>query len=170
MEFSKEFNELTKDSRKTAIEYGWSYISSYHFLIGILKSDNLPNRIFKNKNWEFEQLSKSLIKEKNEATNGNYYLTKELETSIKNAKYYSWIYGATEIKPEHLMFAMLADKKSDAGKYMNSIGMDYSEFKSEYQTIKELKATNLWESIGKSNFAIQIGIPKLMNKLIKNIA
>ena len=65
MTFSKEFDELVKHSRETAIEFGWSFISSYHFLIGILKSDNLPNIIFKNKNWEFEQLSKSLIKEKN---------------------------------------------------------------------------------------------------------
>jgi ATP-dependent Clp protease ATP-binding subunit ClpA len=170
MKFSKEFDDLVKNSRETAVEFGWSFISSYHFLIGILKSDNLPNRIFKTKNWEFEQLSKSLIKEKSKAVDGNYYLTKELETSIKNAKFYSWIYGATEIKPEHLMFAMLADKKSDAGKYLNSVGMDYSEFKSELESIKELKANNFLESIGKNNLAVQIGIPKLINKLIKNVA
>ncbi len=165
MKYSKEFDQLSKHSRESAIELGWSYISSHHFLIGVLKSDNLPNKIFKNRNWNFELLSKSLEKEKDESKKGNYYLTKELETSIKNAKYYSWIYGESEIKPEHLIFAMLADKKSTAGKYLNSVGMNYSEFKSEYQKIKELKANKLLESIGKSNLAVKIGIPKLINKL-----
>ncbi|KAB1152423.1 hypothetical protein F7018_17990, partial [Tenacibaculum aiptasiae] len=103
-----------------------------------------------------------------ESVKGNYYLTKELETSIKNAKYYSWIYGASEIKPEHLIFAMLADKKSDAGKYLNASGMSYSEFKSEYQNIKKIKVNRLLESIGKNNLAVQVGIPILINKLIKN--
>lgn len=170
MKHSKEFDELSKNSRESAIAFGWNYISSYHFLISMLKSDNLPNKIFKNRNWNFERLSKSLVKEKDESVRGNYYLTKELETSIKNAKFYSWIYGATEIKPEHLIFAMLADRKSDAGKYLNSIGMDYSEFKSEYQNIKEIKVNKLLESIGKSNLAVQFGIPKFINKLIKNVA
>tara|TARA_R110002020_G_scaffold475618_1_gene711364 strand:+ start:5267 stop:5767 length:501 start_codon:yes stop_codon:yes gene_type:complete len=165
MKYSKEFDQLSKYSRECAIELGWSYISSYHFLIAMLKSDNLPNKIFKNRNWKFEHLLKSLEKEKDESKKGNYYLTKELETSIKNAKYYSWIYGASEIKSEHLMFAMLADNKSDTGKYLNSVGMDYSEFKSEYQNIKDLKVNKLLESIGKSNLAVQIGIPKLINKL-----
>ena len=170
MKFNNEFDEVSKQSRETAIECGWSYLSSYHFLIGMLKFDNAPNKIFKNKNWEFEQLSKSLIRKKNEAVKGNYYLTKEIETSIKNAKYYSWIYGDTEIKPEHLVFAMLADKKSDAGKYLNSVGMDYAEFKSAYKNIKKLNSNKFLESIGKSNLAIQIGIPRLINKLIKNVA
>ena len=167
MKYSPEFDILSLHSRESAIELGWSYISSFHFLIGLLKSDNLPNRIFKNRDWKFEQLSESLTKEKDESIKGKYYLTKEVETSIKNAKYYSWIYGATEIKPEHLIFAMLADSRSDAGRYLKSFGMDYSEFKSEYQNIKEIKVNKLLESVGRSNLAVQVGIPKLIIELIK---
>jgi ATP-dependent Clp protease ATP-binding subunit ClpA len=167
MTFSKEFNNLTKDSRALAITYGWSYLTSCHFLLGILQSDNLPHSIFKAKNWNFEQLSTALIKKENEATKGKYHLTKELETSLKNAYYYAWIYGATEIKPEHVIFAMIADSKSDAGNYLNAIGMNYTEFKMEHQSRNNIKANPLLEWIGKNKLAIQLGIPMLIFKLMK---
>ncbi|WP_299246786.1 Clp protease N-terminal domain-containing protein [uncultured Aquimarina sp.] len=170
MKFNKELDEIVKNSRKIAIESGWNYISSYHFLLAMLKSENLPHSIFKNKEWKFKHLSGSIIKEKNDVVAEKYYLTKELETTLKNAKYYSWTYGESEVKPEHIIFAMLPDKNSDAGKYLISVGMDYSEFKFECEKIKKLKAKKIFEYFGKKSLTVKIGIPKLINSFIKNVA
>lgn len=160
MKHSKEFDIIIKDSRLTAIELGWNHINSYHFLIAILKSDNLPSKIFKHKQWDFKSLANSLNNKISEAHSGDYYVTKELEDSIVLSKYYAWLFGAFEIQPEHVIFAMLANKNSLAGNYLTSIGMDYTNFKAK--TNSKLKTNKLFESIARNNLAIKIGLPKLI--------
>jgi len=169
MKLNKELDEIVKNSRKIAIESGWNYISSYHFLLAMLTSENVPHHVFRNKKWKFKHLSDAIIQEKNNEVLDKYHLTKELETTLKNAKYYSWIYGASEIKPEHIIFAMLPDKNSDAGKYLISVGMDYSEFKSECEKIKKLKTKKIFEYFGKNSLTVKIGIPKLINNLLNDL-
>jgi len=165
MKFNKESEEIVKNSRETAIESGWNYISSYHFLLAMLKSENVPHSVFRNKDWEFKHLSESIIQKKNDEVAEKYHLTKELETTLKNAKYYSWTYGESEVKPEHIIFAMIADKNSDAGKYLVSAGMDYTEFKSECEKIRNLSTKKIFEFIGKNAVSVKIGIPKLINNI-----
>ena len=169
MKFNTELDEIVKNSREIAIKSGANHISSYHFLLAMLKSENLPHTIFKTKEWKFKQLTESILQE-NKIESEKYFLTKELETTLKDVKYYSWTYYNTEIKPEHIIFAMLPDKNSYAGKYLLSVGMDYSNFKCECEKIQKLKSRKFFEYLGKNSLIVKMRIPKLINNLIKNVA
>ena len=169
MEFNKEIEIILKDCRSVAIELGSDHLSSYHYILGLLKTDNFPNRIFKNKKWKFIELSKSMMKmeKKNCET---YFLTKEFEKALKNAKYYSWIYNLDEVKSEHIILALLSDKKSYAGEYLTSIGMNYSDFKTEYEKIEKQKANKFLEMIANNTFTMKLKIPNLIYNLFKKNA
>lgn len=53
MEFNKEIDVVIKNCKSIAIDLGSDHLSSYHFLIALSKTDNFPNEIFKNRNWNF---------------------------------------------------------------------------------------------------------------------
>ncbi|WP_405377576.1 Clp protease N-terminal domain-containing protein [Nonlabens sp. Asnod3-A02] len=162
MKFSPELEEIISNSRLTAIDLNSGYISSYHFLLAILRSDNLPKKIFESKNWKFEKLTESL-KSKEKENVEKYYLTKEFEYTLKNSKYYARTYLDKEVSPEHIILSMLADKKSYAGKYLTEIGMDYSKFKVECETTREMTSKSILEFFGSNRLLVSIGIPKIIN-------
>lgn len=166
MEFNKEIEIILKDCRSVAIELGSDHLSSYHFILGLLKTDNFPNLIFKNKKWEFVMLSKSMTEVEKKYCE-NYFLTKEFEKALKNAKYYSWIYNLKEVKSEHIILALLADKKSYAGAYLTSVGMNYFDFKTEYEKTGEQKANKFLEIIGNNTFTMKLKIPNLIYLLFR---
>lgn len=169
MEFNKEIEIILKDCRNLAIELGSDHLSSYHFILALLKTDNFPNLIFRKKKWEFIELQKSMIEIEKKYCE-NYFLTKEFEKALKDSKYYAWIYNLNEIKSEHIIFALLSDKKSYAGKYLSSIGFDYLDFKTEYEKTEVLKPNNFLEIIGNNDFLTRLKIPNLIyNVLKKNV-
>ncbi|WP_298321386.1 Clp protease N-terminal domain-containing protein [uncultured Aquimarina sp.] len=162
MKFSSGLEKIIAESRLTAIDLSSGYISSYHFLIASLKSDNLPKKIFESNSWKFEKLIESLKSEEKQKVE-KYYLTKEFESTLKHAKYYARTYLDNEIKTEHIILSMIADKKSFAGKYLTEIGMDYSKFKTECEKSRKMKSKSIYEFFGKNRFFVSIGIPKFIN-------
>ncbi|WP_299107155.1 Clp protease N-terminal domain-containing protein [uncultured Tenacibaculum sp.] len=167
MKLSNKAEKVLADSRLTAIDLNSEYISSLHFLIALLKSDNLPRKVFDSKNWNFEELSESLKSEKEtENEIERYFLTKEFEYTLKNVKFYSKMYFDKETKPEYILLFMLADKKSYAGRYLREIGMDYLIFKNESKKYREMRTSKTLEFIGSNRFLTSIGLPKNLNNLL----
>ena len=165
MIFSSETKPVIESSREVAIKLNSGYISSYHFLLAILENDNIPNEIFLNRKWEFKHLKKSLLEDKREPSE-NYFLTKEMEYSLKIANYYSWVWNQSEIAPEYIIFQMLSDTNSLAGQYLVSVGMDYDEFKKEYQNIEETKTKEYFEKLGRKSGWTSKMLIRLINKLV----
>lgn len=166
MEFNKEIEIIFKDCRSLAIELGSDHLSSYHFILALLKTDNYPNVIFTKKKWEFIALQKSMLEIEKKYCE-NYFLTKEFEKALKNSKYYAWIYNQNEIKSEHIIFALLSDKKSYACKYLNSVGMNYFDFKTEYEKTAEFEPNIFFKIIVNNTFLKRIKIPNLVYNLLK---
>ncbi|MCL5244937.1 hypothetical protein M4I21_03905 [Cellulophaga sp. 20_2_10] len=162
MKFNSELEKIISDSRLIAIDLNSGHISSFHFIIAILKSDNLPQKIFESKSWKFEKLIK-ILKSNEKQNVEKYFLTKEFEHTLKNAKYYARTYLDKEVNPEHIILSMLADKKSYAGKYLNEIGMDYSEFKIECKKTRKMTSKSVLEFFGSNRFLVSIGLPKIIN-------
>ncbi|WP_299224147.1 Clp protease N-terminal domain-containing protein [uncultured Aquimarina sp.] len=162
MKFSSELEKIIADSRLSAIDLNSGYISSFHFLIATLKSDNLPQKIFESKKWTFEKLIESLKSNEKQSVD-RYYLTKEFEYTLKNAKYYARTYLDKEVNPEHIILSMLADKKSYVGKYLTDIGMDYSKFKIECEKTRKMTSKSVLEFFGSNRFLVSIGLPKIIN-------
>lgn len=164
MQFHQEIEEIIKTCRKVALDLGENYISSYHFLLAMLRSENLPHTIFDQKKMDFQYLTDYLQKEKLESIPENIYLTKEMERVLKISAYYAWVYYQSEIKAEHILFAMLADKRSFTGSLLIQNRMTYSDFENEYEKFKGPKKRKLFKVIGKNNFLIKIGFVKLINQ------
>jgi ATP-dependent Clp protease ATP-binding subunit ClpA len=164
MKFNNEIQVILNDSRSIAIDLGSDHISSFHFILALLKSDNFPNEIFKKKEWNFVALYKSMLKVEKKNCK-KYYLTVEFEKAIKNATYYSWIYNVKEIKSEHVILALLTDKKSFAGAYLTSLGLDYIKFKTLYEKVKKQNANKLLELIGTNQLTIKLKIPNMVYNL-----
>jgi ATP-dependent Clp protease ATP-binding subunit ClpA len=169
MVFNKEIEVVIKDCRDVAIDLGSDHLSSYHFIIALLKTNNFPNEIFKNKNWNFIELYKSMLEVEKKKCK-NYYLTLEFEKALKNAKYYSWIYNVKEVKSEHIILALLADRKSYAGEYLRCLGMNYFEFKTQYEKIKKQNANKFLEKIGTNKITIALKIPNIAYDLFNKNA
>nr|WP_255478518.1 Clp protease N-terminal domain-containing protein [Flavobacterium sp. Sd200] len=77
--------------------------------------------------------------------------------------YYSLIFYEKVIKPEHVILAMLADKRSHAGSYLRAIGMTYTDFESELKPVKKKKLLGI---IGGNSFLVQIGFVKFVYDMI----
>lgn len=165
MKYSNEINEVIKLSKDVAVEIGDDYISSYHFLLASLRYNNLPKKIFEKLDWKFEHLRIQLNKE-HKIKIENHYLTLEFEKSLKYSNYYAWTYFQNEISTEHLILAMIADERSFAGKYLNGVGMNYNRFKSELLQITSFRTREAFEKLGRNEFALRIGLTRLMNIFI----
>jgi len=166
MTFKTEIEEIISNSRKVAIDLGDNHISSYHFLLALLRSENVPHTIFNQKEWDFQYLVKHFQKEKPASLPQNFYLTKEMERSLKIAGYYAWIYHQSEISAEHFIFAMLADKRSSAGSLLIQNGLTYSCFENEYEKMRKPEKRKWFKAIGENNFLVRIGLVKLIYQTI----
>jgi len=165
MIFSSETKPVIESSRDVAIKLNSGYISSYHFLLAIMENENIPEKIFTGRKWKFEGLIKSLRENKREPSK-NYFLTKEMEYSLKISNYYSWVYNHSKISPEHILLQMLSDSNSLAGQYLIAVGMDYDEFKKEYQNIKEVKPKKYFENLGRKSGKTSKILVRLLNKIV----
>ncbi|CAL2080573.1 ClpA/ClpB-like protein [Tenacibaculum sp. 190524A05c] len=165
MNFNSEFDIIIKDCKLNAIQLNSEYISSYHFLLSTLNSDNFPRRIFESRNISFRDLVEKLQKD-NSIKLERYFLTQEFETTLNSSKYYAKIYYQKDINPEHIILAMLADKNSLAGKYLNSIELSYINFKNDLESIVEIRTNKILEFFGSSTFFVSLGVPRLIQKFI----
>ncbi|WP_055446855.1 Clp protease N-terminal domain-containing protein [Lacinutrix mariniflava] len=164
MVFNEEFNNIIKNSRDLAIQYESRFIFSYHFLLALKDSKGIAGKIIKSNNWDFGPIEEALLRDEATEILDKYFLLREFENSIKNSNFYSWVYNQHTVKPEHVLFAMLADKDSLAGKHLRSIGVTYSSFKKDYQILKETNTKSFFEILGKNIFFVTIGFPRFIKK------
>ncbi|WKB82787.1 Clp protease N-terminal domain-containing protein [Cellulophaga lytica] len=135
MELGSELEKIIANSRLVAIDLNSEYISSFHFLIATLQSDNIAQKIFKSYDWKFQNLIE-LLKSDDKKIVEKYYLTKEFDAILRNGSFYARIYSDIKVNPEHIILAMLANKNSYAGNYLNEIDMDYFKFKKECRKLE----------------------------------
>jgi len=163
MQFNKDLEQIIVGSKEVAIGLGDSYISSHHFLLSVVGSENPLQTIFLDKKSEFEILGRSLQKEKVNEVNSKFYLTKEFERSLKISGYYSNVYHEDEIRTEHIILATLADKRSFAGNFLLSIGITYPVFESY---LIPNKISKLLRFIGQNDLLIRLGALKFINSFL----
>ncbi|WP_299387970.1 Clp protease N-terminal domain-containing protein [uncultured Lacinutrix sp.] len=164
MVFNDEFNSIVKKSRSLAIQYQSRFIFSYHFLLALECSNSITSEIIRTNNWNLKPIKKALIKDEAVGKLDKYFLLKEFERAIKYSSFYAWIYYEQEIKPEHVVFAMLADKNSLAGKHLRDIGITYDSFKKDYHNLYKTNTKSVFEALGKSSFLVRIGFPGFIKK------
>ncbi|ADY29142.1 MULTISPECIES: Clp protease N-terminal domain-containing protein [Cellulophaga] len=157
MEFDSELEKIIANSRLVAIDLNSEYISSFHFLIATLKSNNVAQKIFKSNDWKFQKLIE-LLKSDDKKILSKYYLTKEFNNVLKNGSFYARIYSDKKVNPEHIILAMLADKNSYAGNYLNEIEMDYFKFKKECEKIRSIKSNKFLEFFGSNKRLVSLGL------------
>ena len=164
MVFSDEFNSVIKKSRSLVIRYESRFIFSYHFLLALEHSNSITGEIMRANNWNLEPIKKALCKDESAGILDKYFLLKEFERAIKNSNFYSWIYYEQEIKPQHVVFAMLADENSLAGNHLREMGITYDSFKKDYHNLYKTNTKSVFETLGKSSFLVKIGFPRFIKK------
>ncbi|WP_077404386.1 Clp protease N-terminal domain-containing protein [Cellulophaga omnivescoria] len=157
MELGSELEKIIANSRLVAIDLNSEYISSFHFLIATLQSDNIAQKIFKSYDWKFQNLIE-LLKSDDKKIVAKYYLTKEFDAILRNGSFYARIYSDIKVNPEHIVLAMLANKNSYAGNYLNEIEMDYFKFKKECEKIRSIKSNKFLEFFGSSKRLVSLGL------------
>ena len=157
MKFDPELEKIIANSRLVAIDLNSEYISSFHFLIATLKSNNIPQKIFKSYDWKFQKLIE-LLRSDDKKIVTKYYLTKELDHILKNGAFYARIYSDKKVNSEHIILAMLANKNSYAGNFLNENGMDYFKFKSECEKVRIMKSNKFLEYFGSNKRLVSIGL------------
>ena len=163
MQFNKDVEQIIVRSREVAIGLGDSYISSHHFLLSVISSENPLRTIFLDKESDFEILKGSLQKEKLNEVNSKFYLTKEFERSLKISGYYSNVYHEDEIMTGHIVLAMIADKRSFAGNFLFLMGITYPVF--EAYLIPN-KINRLLRFMGQNDLLIRLGVLKFINNIL----
>jgi len=73
------------------------------------------------------------------------------------------VYHEDEIKAEHIILAMLADKRSFAGNFLFTIGVTYPVFES---CLIPDKINKLLRFIGQNHLLICLGVLKSINNLL----
>lgn len=154
---------MIKRSREVAIDLGEDFISSYHFLLAVISFKNLPHAIFLDKQLDFEHLKQELQKEKLATVPDKLYVTIEFEKSLIISGYYSWVFYENVIKPEHVILAMLADKRSYAGSYLKAVGITYTDFESQLKPVKKRRWLGM---IGQDYFLVRTGFVKFVYNII----
>ena len=112
--FSAEAKSLIKESRLSAIDLGYDYISSFHFFLADCKlSDKYSIREFAfkterefHKYYELSRIGESTILAE------SLPLTKDAEAIIHLANHLRYYYYDTEVRPYHLFLAASRHSKS----------------------------------------------------------
>jgi ATP-dependent Clp protease ATP-binding subunit ClpA len=164
LDYSVALEEVIKFSRTIAIDYKNSHISSYHFLLACLESENKVEAILRQKAVNFNDLTTLLKTQETAEHIERYYLTKELERAFKNAKYYSWVYSHNKVEVEDLLFYMLLDRKSLAGHYLNKQKLNYRDFTKEYKSLESIRVKTIFGSVGNNRLIPSIKLIKYINK------
>ncbi len=133
--FSQELKDLVFQSREMAINLGYDYISSIHFLLADCESkreDSIINFGFKAED-EYQNFKKHYTLEKKgllEFINESLPLTKEAELTIKLSIKESKSEGLKLVLPKHLFIAALKNQNS----------LVYECFKNDEKALEKLIA------------------------------
>ncbi len=138
--FSEGLNKVFKQSKTEAKRLQSEFLSTEHFLLGIINTDNSAKEILENLNADL-----TLIKRKIESMNVNtnpfaeekesISLTKLADYALKRADLESRQYKSSEINTVHLLLGILYKIEDPATIVLGSYDVDYESVVGEYQAM-----------------------------------
>ena len=138
--FSEGLNNVFKLSKSEAKRLQSEFLSTEHFLLGIIKTDNSAKEILENLQADLTQIRKK-IENMNQNTNpfaeekDSISLTKLADYALKRADLESRQYKSSEINTVHLLLGILYKIEDPATSILGSYDVDYESVAKEYQAL-----------------------------------
>ena len=138
--FSEGLNKVFKQSKTEAKRLQSEFLSTEHFLLGIIKTDNSAKEILENLNADLTQIKRK-IESMNVNTNPfaeekeSISLTKLADYALKRADLESRQYKSSEINTVHLLLGILYKIEDPATSILGSYDVDYESVAKEYQAM-----------------------------------
>ncbi|PLX14180.1 MAG: Clp protease ClpC, partial [Marinilabiliales bacterium] len=143
--FSKRVKDVLSYSREEAVRLGNNYIGLEHLLLGIIREGNgMAVQLLKFFGVEIEKCKKEIEEsvknpKGNSISSENIPLVKQAEKALKLTYLEARVFNSELIGTEHLLLAILKDDNNIATSKLNSMGVDYTNFKQELSSIKKEK-------------------------------
>lgn len=141
--FSKRVKDVLSYSREEAVRLGNNYIGLEHLLLGIIREGNgMAVQLLKFFGVEIDKCKKEIEEsvknpKGNSISSENIPLVKQAEKALKLTYLEARVFNSELIGTEHLLLAILKDDNNIATSKLNSMGVDYSNFKQELTSIKK---------------------------------
>ena len=138
--FSEGLNNVFKLSKNEAKRLQSEFLSTEHFLLGIIKTDNSAKEILENLQADLTQIRRK-IENMNQNTNpfaeekDSISLTKLADYALKRADLESRQYKSSEINTVHLLLGILYKIEDPATSILGSYDVDYESVAKEYQAL-----------------------------------
>ena len=138
--FSEGLNNVFKLSKSEAKRLQSEFLSTEHFLLGIIKTDNSAKEILENLQADLTQIRRK-IENMNQNTNpfaeekDSISLTKLADYALKRADLESRRYKSSEINTVHLLLGILYKIEDPATSILGSYDVDYESVAKEYQAL-----------------------------------
>ena len=138
--FSEGLNKVFKQSKTEAKRLQSEFLSTEHFLLGIINTDNSAKEILENLNADLTQIKRK-IESMNVNTNpfaeekDSISLTKLADYALKRADLESRQYKSSEINTVHLLLGILYKIEDPATSILGSYDVDYESVAKEYQAM-----------------------------------
>ena len=138
--FSEGLNNVFKLSKSEAKRLQSEFLSTEHFLLGIIKTDNSAKEILENLQADLTQIRRK-IENMNQNTNpfaeekDSISLTKLADYALKRADLESRQYKSSEINTVHLLLGILYKIEDPATSILGSYDIDYESVAKEYQAL-----------------------------------
>lgn len=138
--FSEGLNKVFKQSKNEAKRLQSEFLSTEHFILGIIKTDNSAREILENLQADLTQIRRK-IESMNLNTNPfaeekeSISLTKLADYALKRADLESRQYKASEINTVHLLLGILYKIEDPASNILGSYDVDYESVVKEYRAM-----------------------------------
>ncbi len=138
--FSEGLNKVFKQSKSEAKRLQSEFLSTEHFLLGIIKTDNSAKDILENLQADLTQIRRK-IESMNVNTNpfaeekDSISLTKLADYALKRADLESRQYKSSEINTVHLLLGILYKIEDPSTSILGSYDIDYESVVKEYRAM-----------------------------------
>ncbi len=139
--FSEGLDKVFKQSKKDALRLKSEHLSTEHFLLGMIKTDNSAREILQNLDADLAQIRRKIeslhaaainpLKEDTPAIS----LTKLADQSVKRAELECRQYRSEEINTVHLLLGILYKFEDPTSSILSAYDVDYERVSREYQTL-----------------------------------
>ena len=138
--FSEGLTKVFKQSKSEAKRLHSEFLSTEHFLLGIIQTDNSAKEILENLQADLTQIRRK-IENMNVNTNPfseekeNISLTKLADYAVKRADLECRQYRASEINTVHLLLGILYKMEDPTTNILSAYEIDYDSVAKEYQSM-----------------------------------
>ena len=138
--FSEGLTKVFKHSKSEAKRLHSEFLSTEHFLLGIIQTDNSAKEILENLQADLTQIRRK-IENMNVNTNPfseekeNISLTKLADYAVKRADLECRQYRASEINTVHLLLGILYKMEDPTTNILSAYEIDYDSVAKEYQSM-----------------------------------